>query len=72
MRMSRSAGSLRHPRFHQRQVLLFAPLHLFHRDGVQLGRVVIGVLENGEAAQDLAGLQHLPAHAADHVLQAER
>ena len=42
-----------------------------HRHGVDLRRVVIGVLQNRQAAQDLARLQHLPPDAADHVLQPE-
>jgi len=33
---------------------------------------VVGVLQDREAAQNLAGLQHLPADAGDHMLQAHR
>ena len=71
IRMSRSTGILRHPGFHQRQVLLFALLHDLDRHRVQLRRIVIRVFQDRQSAQDLARLQHLPPDAADHVLEAQ-
>ena len=34
-------------------------------------RIVIGVFEDRQAAEDLSGVKHLPPDAANHVLQAE-
>src|ERR1022692_854142 len=60
-----------HPGLDQRQVLLLARLHDFHRHGVELGGVMVRILEDRQTAQDLTRFQNLPAHAADDVLQAK-
>ena len=52
---------LSHPTLDEREILFFARFHHFHRHGVDLGGVVVGILQDGEAAQNLARLQHLPA-----------
>ena len=44
---------------------------LFDRHRGELRGIVVGVFENRQAAEDLAGCQHLPAHAADDVFEAE-
>ncbi len=51
--------------------MLLARFHHVHRNGVDLRRIVVGILQNREAAQNLARLQHLPAHADHHVFQAQ-
>ena len=38
---------------------------------VDFRRVVVGVFENRQTAQHLAGIEYLAAHAANHLLQAE-
>ncbi len=64
-------GNAPHPRLHQRQKLLFLALHLIDRDRGELGGVVVGVLQNREAAEDFAALQDLAADGADHMFEAE-
>ena len=69
--MSRSDGMRAIHDFTSARFCFLALLHLLHRHGIQLGGVVVGVFQDRQAAQDLARLEHLPPHAADHVLQAE-
>src|SRR5581483_7915381 len=64
-------GDFGHPGLHQRQVLFFALFHGFHGHRIQFRGVVVGILHNGETAQNFAGLQHLASYAANHVLQAQ-
>ena len=71
IRMSRSNGMRPIQDFTRARVLFLRCSIIFDGHRVELGGVVIGVFENRQAAQDLARLKHLPADAADDVLQAE-
>ena len=45
--------------------------HLIHRHYLKARGLVIGVFENGQAAENFSALQYLAAHGADHVLQSQ-
>ncbi len=65
------ARQTRHPRFHERKISLIPRFHAVGWHGVQLSGMVMGVLQNREAAKHLSGLEYLAAHRADHVFETQ-
>src|SRR5947209_7836071 len=64
-------GNASHPGFGELQELFLFRLHLSHRNGGELGGIVIRVFEDREAAKDFPALEHLASNGSDNVLEAE-